>query len=88
MNTASDVSTVLPLVGIRVVSMALNLPGPACVRRLANFGASVIKVEPPDALGGDPLRIYANNTLIAHGEVSVDDGHLRVVVSEKIFKRA
>ncbi len=41
-----------------------------------------------DSTENDPLRIYANNTLIAHGEVSVDDGHLRVVVSEKIFKRA
>lgn len=59
MNSAPDVSTLLPLADIRVVSMALNLPGPACVRRLADFGASVIKVEPPDALGGDPMRQYA-----------------------------
>ncbi|MEO8756793.1 MAG: FliM/FliN family flagellar motor switch protein [Devosia sp.] len=34
----------------------------------------------------DPLKIYANNTLIAHGEVKVDDGHLSVEVTEKIFK--
>ena len=59
MNSDSDVSTLLPLTGIRVVSIALNLPGPACVRRLADFGASVIKVEPPASLGGDPMRIYA-----------------------------
>ncbi len=59
MNSASDISTPLPLASIRVVSMALNLPGPACVRRLADFGASVIKIEPPAALGGDPMRIYA-----------------------------
>ncbi len=61
MNSASDISIPLPLKGIRVVSMALNLPGPACVRRLADFGASVIKVEPPDALGGDPMRLYASS---------------------------
>ena len=59
MNSASNVSTLLPLYGVRVVSIALNLPGPACVRRLLDFGASVIKVEPPDSLGGDPLRTYA-----------------------------
>ena len=59
MNSASNVSTLLPLYGVRVVSIALNLPGPACVRRLSDFGASVIKVEPPDSLGGDPLRTYA-----------------------------
>ena len=34
----------------------------------------------------DPLRIYANNTLIAKGEVKVDDGHLSVEVTEKILK--
>jgi len=40
-----------------------------------------------DASENDPLNIYANSTLIAHGEVSVEDGQLRVMVSEKIFKR-
>ena len=59
MNLAVNSSTTLPLAGVRVVSIALNLPGPACVRRLADFGASVIKVEPPDSLGGDPMRTYA-----------------------------
>jgi flagellar motor switch protein FliN/FliY len=34
----------------------------------------------------DPLKIYANNTLIANGEVKVDDGHLSVEVTEKVFK--
>jgi len=34
----------------------------------------------------DPLRIYANNTLIAKGEVKVEDGHLSVEVIEKVFK--
>lgn len=40
-----------------------------------------------DTTEDDPLRIYANNTLVAHGEVSVDEGQLRVLVSEKVFKR-
>ena len=34
----------------------------------------------------DPLKIYANNTLVARGEVKVDDGHLSVEVIEKVFK--
>lgn len=46
----------LPLTGVRIVTIALNLPGPVAVRRLAAFGASAVKVEPPE---GDPLRIYA-----------------------------
>ena len=34
----------------------------------------------------DPLQIYANNTLVAKGEVRVEDGHLSVEVTEKVFK--
>lgn len=39
-----------------------------------------------DAHETDPLNIYANNTLIAHGEVNVGEGQLRVVVSDKVFR--
>lgn len=39
-----------------------------------------------DAMENDPMRIYANNTMIAKGEIQVDDGQLNVVVSEKIIK--
>jgi alpha-methylacyl-CoA racemase len=42
----------LPLRGVRVVTLAVNLPGPAAASRLRAMGASVVKVEPP---GGDPL---------------------------------
>jgi flagellar motor switch protein FliN/FliY len=40
-----------------------------------------------DATEQDPMRIYANSTLIAEGDVSVDDGQLRVVVAQKVLKR-
>ena len=40
-----------------------------------------------DATENDPMRIYANATLIAEGEISVDDGHLRVLVTNKVRKR-
>lgn len=43
------------LEGIRVVNLALNLPGPAAARRLSQMGATVVKVEPP---AGDPMEIY------------------------------
>ncbi|QBJ96472.1 CoA transferase [Rhodococcus sp. ABRD24] len=42
-----------PLAGVRVVTLAINLPGPLAVARLCALGASVVKVEPP---AGDPLR--------------------------------
>ena len=42
----------LPLGGVRVLTLAVNLPGPVAACRLGAMGASVVKVEPP---GGDPL---------------------------------
>jgi alpha-methylacyl-CoA racemase len=40
------------LQGIRIVSLALNAPGPVAAARLTQMGAEVTKVEPP---GGDAL---------------------------------
>lgn len=45
-----------PLRGFRVVSLAINVPGPVAAARLRQLGAEVVKVEPPV---GDPLAIYA-----------------------------
>lgn len=41
-----------------------------------------------DTTENDPMRVYANNTLIAEGEVKVDDGQLSVEITRKILKRA
>ena len=40
-----------------------------------------------DTTEHDPLRIYANNTLVARGEIKVEDGRLSVEITEKILKR-
>lgn len=45
----------LPLHDIRVLTMALNAPGPVAAARLREAGAAVTKVEPPS---GDPLESY------------------------------
>ncbi len=42
-----------PLRGYRVLELCSTIAGPVCTRLLADFGAEVIKVEPPD---GDPVR--------------------------------
>ncbi len=44
-----------PLRGTRVLSLALNLPGPAALMRLAQLGARCTKVNPPS---GDPMQHY------------------------------
>ena len=45
-----------PLSGVRVVTLAPNLPGPAAAHRLVQLGATVTKVESP---AGDPLALAA-----------------------------
>ena len=47
-----------PLKGIRIVSLALNLPGPAALMRCRALGATCLKVEPLAPAGGDPMRTY------------------------------
>jgi formyl-CoA transferase len=47
-------ATRFPLDGVKVIELGTLIAGPFCARLLAEFGAEVIKIEPPQ--GGDPLR--------------------------------
>ncbi len=63
----------LPLDGVRVVSLAVNLPGPVASSRLVALGATLTKVEPPS---GDPLRIASQawyDELVTGQQVEVID---------------
>ncbi|PUE07974.1 CaiB/BaiF CoA-transferase family protein [Limnohabitans sp. T6-20] len=42
-----------PLTDLKVIEVCTTIAGPACARLLADFGADVIKIEPPE---GDPVR--------------------------------
>ena len=53
-----------PLKGYRAIELCSTVSGPACARLLADFGADVIKVEPP---GGDPVRSMGKHA----GDVSL-----------------
>ena len=52
MTDGSGHARSVSLEGVRLVTLAQNVPGPAAAARLRGFGASVVKVEPPN---GDPL---------------------------------
>ena len=51
----TPVRTHRPLKGLRLLSLALNLPGPAAHMRCRDMGARCIKLEPPS---GDPMSRY------------------------------
>ena len=54
--------TAPPLAGIKVLEMGQLIAGPFAAKTLGDFGAEVIKIEPPakpgaaPGAGGDPLR--------------------------------
>lgn len=76
METLDDIE-----IDITVELGATNMP----VHHLLRMGrGAVIEL---DATENDPMNIYANNRLVALGDVRVEDGRLTVQVIEKVFKR-
>src|SRR6478752_3303116 len=63
----------LPLTGLRVLDLTLARAGPTCVRHLADWGADIIRVEPPgsnEGFGGardgfDFVNLHRNKRCIA-----------------------
>jgi len=60
-STSWSAQPLQPLRGTRILSLALNLPGPAALLRCAVMGAQCTKLEPlppPGMDSGDPMHIY------------------------------
>ena len=51
--TGSSATGARPLDGVRVLELGTTIAGPFCGRLLCDFGAEVVKIEPPE---GDPIR--------------------------------
>lgn len=74
-----------PLRGVRVLSLALNLPGPAALMRLQTLGAQCNKVEPPT---GDPMDLYSRGAYdTLHKGVKVIRADLRSEVGQKAVRK-
>jgi len=72
------VTVKLPLSGIRVVDLTIALAGPAATQRLAEWGAEVIKVEPPQ---GE----FSRNAAVGNARI---DGETTVFLSLNRSKRS
>jgi crotonobetainyl-CoA:carnitine CoA-transferase CaiB-like acyl-CoA transferase len=72
------------LAGVRVVSIAQNLPGPLACARLRQAGARVTKVEPPD---GDPFLALSpawhaemhDGIAVERADLKTDSGRARIM---------
>ena len=74
-----------PLKGIRILSLALNLPGPAALMRCRELGAVCVKLEPP---GGDPMLTYSPCAYTAlHQGVRVTAADLKTAPGQKLLQR-
>ena len=75
----------IPLKGIRILSLALNLPGPAALMRCRELGAVCVKLEPP---GGDPMMAYNPGAYAAmHQGVRTTAADLKTGPGQKVLHR-
>ena len=74
-----------PLHGLRILSLALNLPGPAALMRCRRLGATCTKLEPPT---GDPMGHYNPSAYAElHEGVKVLPADLKTEVGQQVLDR-
>jgi crotonobetainyl-CoA:carnitine CoA-transferase CaiB-like acyl-CoA transferase len=75
-----------PLRGVRILSLALNLPGPAALMRCQQMGATCTKAEPP---AGDPMGLYNPSAYATlHTGVKVLTADLKIEAGQKALHKA
>lgn len=74
-----------PLKGVRVLSLSLNLPGPAALMRCQAMGATCVKLEPPS---GDPMGLYNQNAYAElHAGVRIAKADLKTELGQSALHR-
>ena len=73
------------LKGVRVLSLSLNLPGPAALMRCKAMGATCIKLEPPN---GDPMRLHSARAYShMHEGIRNITADLKTAAGQKVLQR-
>jgi crotonobetainyl-CoA:carnitine CoA-transferase CaiB-like acyl-CoA transferase len=92
----TDPQTHLPLDGITVLDLTLARAGPTCVRHLGDWGADIIRVEPPEAQGedvtgrrdGSDFQNLHRNKRTMHLNLKTDEGRaafMKLVVKADVI---
>jgi alpha-methylacyl-CoA racemase len=73
------------LKGVRVLSLCLNLPGPAALMRCQQMGAKCVKLEPPS---GDPMGLYNPSAYAQlHTGVRIAKADLKTELGQRTLHR-
>lgn len=94
-DTATSISTAPPpqaLQGTRILSLSLNLPGPAALLRCQRMGATCVKLEPPapgsvsHGVTGDPMSAYSRVAYDAlHDGITVLCANLKTDAGQQLL---
>lgn len=83
-SPAATPKPIRPLKGVRILSLALNLPGPAALMRCQQMGAKCVKLEPPahpsapKGTSGDPMGLYNRTAYdVLHAGVRIATADLK-----------
>ena len=83
--TPTKTPALRPLKGIRILSLALNLPGPAALMRCLQMGATCVKLEP---LTGDAMLIYCKTAYTSlHAGVRIITADLKAEAGQKTLHK-
>ncbi|MBC7609435.1 MAG: CoA transferase [Polaromonas sp.] len=92
--TTTKTSSVRALKGVNILSLALNMPGPAALMRCRQMGAKCVKLEPPAPKGapagssGDPMAWYSPSAYAAmHEGVRITAADLKTGQGQKSLHR-